>query len=176
MFLCKSYPDFSMEELENAFMKACSGEMGDFEHYQNFSPIYLGRIVTGYEELKMQAKRKYMLLEQKKLWEDYEEEKRKKLEANPMKNVFLSIAYHYKYVFLSGKLLEPTDIYKYHLRSTMEYARKYSVFLDYDSEKEMENIYLNRFFVNLPSDKIEAIEKIKHYVRSNWQDIQHAKI
>ena len=34
-----------MEQIEQAFMMACSGELGDFEHYQNFSPQYVSKII-----------------------------------------------------------------------------------------------------------------------------------
>jgi hypothetical protein len=87
IFLCKSFPTFSAEELENAFMKACAGEYGELEHYQNFSPIYVGKVIKAYEVQKMEAKRNYMRLNQKHEEEMREKEMEAKYNANPLRNL-----------------------------------------------------------------------------------------
>jgi hypothetical protein len=58
-FLCTQFPNFNKDELIEAFNLSCSGKLGDFEHFQNFSPIYIGKIINSYLTYSIQAKKKY---------------------------------------------------------------------------------------------------------------------
>jgi hypothetical protein len=71
-FLCSQYPKFTSEELEQAFMMACSGKFGSFEHYQSFSPIYIGKVINAYETSRATAYSKYKTLNQRKANEEEE--------------------------------------------------------------------------------------------------------
>lgn len=76
-YLVNSFPSFTREELNDAVMKSCSGELGEtIEHYQNFSPVYLGKIINLYTQHCVRARTKYLeqtrKIEQQKIKDELE--------------------------------------------------------------------------------------------------------
>lgn len=76
-YLVNSFPNFTREELNDAVMKSCSGELGEtIEHYQNFSPVYLGKIINLYTQHCVRARTKYLdesrKIEQQKVKDELE--------------------------------------------------------------------------------------------------------
>ena len=47
-FLCRQFPFCTIPKLEDAFIKAAAGEFGEIEHFQNFSPQYVAKIIRAY--------------------------------------------------------------------------------------------------------------------------------
>jgi hypothetical protein len=76
-FLCSQFPNFNKDELIESFNLSCSGKLGDFEHFQNFSPIYIGKIINSYLAYSVGAKKKYnqSVLELQRQEADLEKEK-----------------------------------------------------------------------------------------------------
>ena len=170
IFLCKSFPTFSAEELENAFMKACAGEYGELEHYQNFSPIYVGKVIKAYELQKMEAKRNYMRLNQKHEEEMREKEMEAKHNANPLRNLYRSICSEYT-DFVNGKYIDMSDIKKMQVKWAIEIGQAKGMFLDYVDKEISADDYLTKYFLSLPQDPKQALEKIKEDVRSNGKNM-----
>lgn len=170
VFLCKSFPLFSAEELENAFMKACAGEFGDLDHYQNFSPIYVGKVIKAYEQQKMVAKQNYMRLNAKREEELREKEMEKQYNENPLRNLFRVICSEYT-DFVNGKYVEPSDIKKIQIKFAIEIAQSKGMFTDFVDKEIDADDYLTKYFLSLPQDPKEAIEKIKQDVRNNGKNM-----
>lgn len=170
VFLCKSFPLFSAEELENAFMKACAGEFGDLDHYQNFSPIYVGKVIKFYEQHKMVAKQNYMRLNSKREEELREKEMEKQYNENPLRNLFRVICSEYT-DFVNGKYVEPSDIKKIQMKFAIEIAQSKGMFTDFVDKEIDADDYLTKYFLSLPQDPKEAIEKIKQDVRNNGKNM-----
>jgi hypothetical protein len=58
-YLANQHPTFTQEELEQAFFMASSGEFGDLEHYQSFSPMYVSKVIKAYTTKRSEAVVKY---------------------------------------------------------------------------------------------------------------------
>lgn len=170
IFLCKSFPTFSAEELENAFMKACAGEYGELEHYQNFSPIYVGKIIKSYEVQKMAAKKNYMRLNQKHEEEMREKEMEAKYNANPLRNLFRVICSEYT-DFVNGKYVGASDIKKIQIKVAIDIAKSKGMFTDFVEKEISADDYLTKYFLSLPQDPKQALEKIKEDVRNNGKNM-----
>jgi hypothetical protein len=170
MFLCKSFPTFSAEELENAFMKACAGEFGDLDHYQNFSPIYVGKLIKAYEQQKMVAKQNYMRLNQKHEEELLDKQREAKYNENPLRNLFRVICSEYT-DFVNGKYVDASDIKKIQIKVAIDIAKGKGMFFDFVEKEIKAEDYLTKYFLSLPQDPKEAIEKIKQDVRNNGKNL-----
>jgi hypothetical protein len=171
-FICTKFPNFSGEELENAFYQVCAGELGDIDHYQNFSPIYLGKIINAYDEEKMKARRNYMQLQQKKDWEEEEKKRSDYLQANALE----IISEQLKEEYLSWKektYSNITDLKKYSLQVFLDYARTKNLFVKFDADNYTHSQYLEKYFLSLPDNKDEAFKSIENYVRSYGKNILH---
>lgn len=170
LFLCKSFPTFSAEELESGFMKACAGEFGDLDHYQNFSPIYVGKVIKAYEQQKMLAKQNYMRLNAKHEEEVRDKQRQAEYNENPLRNLFRVICSEYT-DFVNGKYIDATEVKKIQIKVAMEIARSKGMFSDF-VEKEMNaDDYFAKYFLSLPQEPKEAIEKIKQDVRSHGKNL-----
>jgi len=170
IFLCKSFPTFSGEELENAFMKACAGEFGDLDHYQNFSPIYVGKLIKAYEQQKMVAKQNYMRLNQKHEEELRDKQREAQYNENPLRNLFRVICSEYT-DFVNGKYVDASDIKKIQIKVAIDIAKGKGMFSDFVEKEIKAEDYLTKYFLSLPQDPKEAIEKIKQDVRNNGKNL-----
>lgn len=170
VFLCKSFPTFSAEELENAFMKACAGEFGDLDHYQNFSPIYVGKVIKAYEQQKMVAKQNYMRLNVKHEEELRDKQRQEEYNANPLRNLFRVICSEYT-DFVNGKYVGASDIKKIQIKVAIDIAKSKGMFTDFVEKEISADDYLTKYFLSLPQDPKQAIEKIKNDVRSNGKNM-----
>lgn len=173
-FLCSQFPKFTSEELEQAFMMACSGKFGAFEHYQSFSPIYIGKVINAYETSRAEAHSKYKTLNQKKA---YEEEDRIKAEKyNPLRGAFDVIFSEYQ-KFVERKkenaVIANPDIDKMQTDIALKVCKSAGLFLNFDEKKHDSKEYLESFFVHLSQDQKTAREQIINYVRSNGKNMEH---
>ena len=172
-FLCSQYPKFTSEELEQAFMMACSGKFGTFEHYQSFSPIYIGKVINAYETSRATAYSKYKTLNQRKANE--EEDQAKAQQYNPLKGAYEVIITEYE-KYLSGKKENPSEnlkeIDKMQSDIALKLCKSAGLFLNFDEKKQDSKEYLASFFVHLSQDQKIAKEQIKNYVRSNGKNME----
>jgi hypothetical protein len=161
-FLCTRFPSFTSEQLENAFMMACSGELGgEFEHFQNFSPMYVSKVIRAYETNRFEALKKYTQLNQKHIEEQQEEQKAKNF--NPAKANYLILVDEYER-YLRGDYNDLNDIRKILIKWVVIGMQKINLFLDFDENKDIAHQYITKYFVSLPRAKEEAVLKIKQDV------------
>ena len=172
-FLCSQYPKFTSEELEQAFMMACSGKFGSFEHYQSFSPIYIGKVINAYETSRATAYSKYKTLNQRKANE--EEDQAKAQQYNPLKGAYDVIITEYE-KYLAAKKENPSEnlkeIDKMQSDIALKLCKSAGLFLNFDEKKQDSKEYLASFFVHLSQDQKLAKEQIKNYVRSNGKNME----
>lgn len=169
MFLCTQFPSCTMNQLEQGFMMACSGQLDiDLEHYQNFSPMYVSRIIKAYEGVKFEALKNYNRLEQKKKEEEEEEEKKKNFNfvestTDILYDDYLSYSEGF---FMQHKSNDISVVVK---RMLLISFQKSGLFKKYD-DKINPIEYLERYFKTLPKDKELAKKKIHEYVSTNWNN------
>ena len=169
-FLCSHFPNFTSEELENAFYKVCAGELGDIDHYQNFSPIYIGKIINAYEEKKQIAKRNYLQLLEKKKWEDLEKDRKEYFEKNALEIITTQLTEEYLN-WSNTKYEGITEFKKIYLKSLLELLQSRNLFIKYKPEECQHHEYFVKYFLSLPSNLEDAKKSIENYVRSYGKNI-----
>lgn len=168
IFLCNEYPNLTIEELEQGVQFCCSGKLGSFEHFQNFSPIYLGKIINAYQLYTSQAKTKFARL--------VEEEKRK-IKENEIEQSFdkkqgllNTILTEYDNYLKSGGYNEDSVkmLSEVVAQTCVMYLNTYD-FFQQDKKDKSPFVTLKNYFVTLPANKNEAIEQIKKDVNVCYQ-------
>lgn len=170
-FMCQKFPTFSSEELENAFMKVCAGELGNIDHFQNLSPVYIGKIIKAYEEEKHRARRAYIQQQSKKEWEELEKQRTIILEENIPSTIIDMLTQEF-ITWLDGGYSNLTLIKTHFLNSLMTLCNSYSLFIKYDPDKFSSAEYFEKYFLSLPTDKQLATKEIRKYVRSYGKNIR----
>jgi len=173
-FLCSQYPRFTSEELEQAFMMACSGKFGMLEHYQSFSPIYIGKVINAYETYRANAYSKYKILNEK--MSNEKEDKAKAEKYNPLRGAYdVLITEYEKFIFVKKEIPSPNfqDIDKLQNDIALKVCKSAGLFLDFDEKKHDSKEYLTAFFLHLSQDEKIAKEQIKNYVRSNGKNMEY---
>lgn len=167
-FLCTQFPNFNKDELIEAFNLACSGKLGDFEHFQNFSPIYIGKIINSYLAYCINTKRKFneSVSQLKRDEEVLEKEK----QYDRFEGAMQSLVLEYNTYLKSRKkredgVIENTYLINkdfscklcYKLLSNIGFFSKEVI------EKKSGNALqiMEDYFLDLPNDYNEAIKKIK---------------
>jgi hypothetical protein len=118
----------------------------------------------------MEAKRNYMRLNQKHEEEMREKEMEAKHNANPLRNLYRSICSEYT-DFVNGKYIDMSDIKKMQVKWAIEIAQGKGMFLDFVDKEMSADDYLTKYFLSLPQDPKQALEKIKDDVRSNGKNM-----
>lgn len=170
-FLCTRFPYNSMEQIEQAFMMACSGELGDFEHYQNFSPQYVSKIIKAHDTQRSLAMRKYREIKEKKELDELSKEKAKAFDIFQATLDVLRTEYD-KWLKSNGN--KPNDSQEYQSTIAVRFGQKIGLFKDYNEKEIYASEYLSRLFVSLqvPS-KENTFGAVEKYVRSNGKNMEH---
>lgn len=170
-FLVSEFPNISSEELEQGFYFCCSGKLGSFEHFQNFSPLYIGKIINAYQTHTAQIKIKYnrLIAEQKEEQKRQIESENYDVEKGAM-DVLITEYLNYK---KTGHYDKENDNYNSYVEimaqsCVMLLQRSFSFFGDDDRRIEPTE-RLKEYFKKLPSDKESAIEQIKKDINVCYQ-------
>jgi hypothetical protein len=171
-FLCTKFPMCTLIKLEDSFMRACAGEFGEIEHFQNFSPQYISKIIRAYEAVSKLAIQKYR---RKKESEELEKQNKEKAEKyNPVEGIIQTLktecARHRK-----KKLQEFNDFDNYSSKWAIDMAQKLGLFNDYDEKKEIASHYLRKLFFTLHSQNKNTEQAIEQYVRGNCKNMEHTR-
>lgn len=171
-FICVKFPTISLQELEKAFMNACSGQYGDVEHYQNFSPIYVAKILGMYIKDKNSAISKYNQLNDKKLREEEAQEKNKKYD--PIQGAINVLFTEYqKFIKIKTEQRVASDFEMIQSDVAMRVCQSVGLFKKYDPKTSLSIDYLSKKFVTLPSDDENKIKEIlTNYVRSHGKGME----
>lgn len=170
-FLCTRFPFNSMEQLEQAFMMACSGELGDFEHYQNFSPIYVSKIIKAHDTQRSIAMRKYRNIQEQRELDYISKEKAKAFDIFQGTLDILKTEFD-KWLKNNGN--KPSESQEYQSTIAIRFGQKIGLFKDYNEKESYAHEYLGKFFLilTMPSqDKDFGL--VEKYVRSNGKNLEH---
>ena len=177
-FLCSQFPMMTKEELHEAINMTCGGKFGDIEHYQSFSPIYLGKVINAYTKHSVEAKKKYQQLENQKISDLKTQEKEQAY--NRYRGAYEVLVKEFKeFVELKREMVKDEyvkdedrlGIKEFSLKICYEMLKRIKFFTD---EKIVENNddgikIMQSYFLSLPTNYKEALEKLKQdmYVCSN---------
>ena len=167
-FLCTQFPNFNKDELIEAFNLSCSGKLGDFEHFQNFSPIYIGKIINSYLTYSIQAKKKYN--EEIRKLESVELTNQREKEYDRYKGAMQSLVLEYNTYLKSRKKREDGVVENHYLinkdfscKLCFNLLNNIGFFPKEIMEKKNGNPLqiMEDYFLDLPNDYNKALEKIK---------------
>lgn len=171
-FLCTKFPMCTLVKLEDSFMRACAGEFGEIEHYQNLSPQYVSKIIRSYEGVSKLAIQKYRKKKESEELEKINSEKAK--QYNPIAGIISTIQVECER-HRKKKLSDFNDFDNYSSKWTIDMAQKLGLFLDFDAEKESHADYLRKLFVTLHKQNKNTAQAIEQYVRSNSKNMEHRR-
>lgn len=163
-FLCQQFPNVSMKKIEDAFMKVSAGELGFIEHFQQFSPTYMAKVIRAYEAQSKAALSKYMKHLEKH--EAEEESKRKAKNYNPIDGAISALKlelqkHHAKH------LDEFTAFDDFQSKTTVEIGQRIGLFGKFDADEISHKKYLRNFFKWLLRNEMDSDKAIDGYVREN---------
>lgn len=163
-FLCQQFPNLTMKKIEDAFMKVSSGELGFIEHFQQFSPTYVSKVIRAYETQSKAALSKYMKHLEK--YEAEEESKRKAKSYDPIQGVISALKLELKKHH--DKSLDDFNAFDdFQSRATIELGQKINLFMRFDPKEITEKRFLRNFFKWLLQNELDSDKAIENYVKSN---------
>jgi hypothetical protein len=118
----------------------------------------------------MVAKQNYMRLNAKHEEEVRDKQRQAEYNENPLRNLFRVICSEYT-DFVNGKYIEPTDIKRIQIKFAMDIAKSKGMFSDFVEKEMSADDYFSKYFLSLPQEPKEAIEKIKQDVRSHGKNL-----
>ena len=166
-YLKESYKDFSIQEISHALMIGLQGRLNiDMEHYQNFSPIYLSKILNAYK-----IYRNKLIIKYRKEKEEYFDKKNKKIPSKKetLNNIFLITQNLYADFILQEETFIENKFHKIKVAVIYDLLLKNKIIKGIDLNKyekiKLENRsdakleYIYNFFLRLKEKKIT----IKNY-------------
>jgi hypothetical protein len=179
-FTISEYPFFNSEELEQSFYFACSGKLGDLEHFQNFSPIYVGKVINLYTQYTSGLKIKFQR-EQEQVMNQIEREKKNET-YNVLEGATQSLLAEYENYLKTAKYDEESDNYNPYVEimaqtCVMLLNKSLNFFNEMGINGSSHIELLSNYFLTLPTELHEANNQIKHdcnvcYQRKNNQPDQ----
>ena len=169
-FLCTQFPNCTATKLETAFYKVSSGELGEIEHFQSFSPSYIAKVIRAYESFSKAAMSKYRRL--KEAEEAELEAKEKARQYDPIAGFVVTLKAEYERH--CKKTLDKFNSFDEHLSNwTVQSGQKIGLFTDYDENELYPHKYISLFFIGLRKNNQDVAQAIENYVRSNGKNMEH---
>jgi hypothetical protein len=169
-FLCRQFPFCTITKLEDAFMKAAAGELGEIEHYQNFSPQYIAKTIKAYESISKAALKKYYQEKEKEELEQLSRERAKNYD--PVQSCIgilkTECERHRK-----KKIENFSEMDIYLSRWAIQAGLKLGLFSDFNSDEITEERYLRQLFINLHKANKNTDKAIEEYVFNNRKNMEH---
>ena len=159
-YLANQHPTFTQEELEQAFFMASSGEFGELEHYQSFSPMYVSKIINVYT-----AKRSEAVVKYRSKLQELENAKQHEIKAqnyDSVKGCIEAICSQYDVYLRYDEIVSNEDKMPYQeVRASIaiQMGQRIGLFKDYN-EKESAFHFFKRIFDPLPKKDADKVKKI----------------
>lgn len=166
-YLANQHYKFTQEELEQAFFMTSSGELGELEHYQSFSPMYVSKVINMYSTKRSEAVVKYRFKLDELESEEQRQEKAKNY--NPIDGCVQAICTQYDAYLNYDDVISNDDKIPFEearASIAIQMGQRLGMFNDYNN-KETAFHFFKRIFDPLPkhsADKIKII--ISQWVRS----------
>jgi hypothetical protein len=163
-FLCRQFPYCTIPKLEDAFMKAAAGELGENEHYQSFSPQYIAKTIRSYENISKAAMKKYFQEREKQELEDLSNQRAKNYD--PIQGCIDILKTEYQRH--RAKKIEQFNVMDVYLsRWAIQAGLKLGLFNDFNADEITEERYLRQLFVRLFKANADMNSAIEQYVYTN---------
>jgi hypothetical protein len=166
-YLANQHPTFTQEELEQAFFMASSGEFGDLEHYQSFSPMYVSKVIKAYTTKRSEAIVKYRSKLDEVKSEEEREEKAKNYDV--VSGCIEAICVQYDAYLRYDEIKSDEDKMPFEeVRASIavKMGQRIGLFNDYNS-KESAFHFFKRIFDPLPKQSADEVKSIiAKWVRS----------
>ncbi len=173
-YLHSQHPTFTLEELEQSFLMASSGEFGELEHYQTFSPMYVSKIINTYGSRRAIAVSKYRELEN--TFQAQKEITEKQRNYNAVEGCITAICTQYdkflKYDIISQDI-DKLGLEEFSAKIAIELAQRLGLFADFNPKEESAFDFFKRIFqpiANYEPDKSKKI--IGMWVKSKVAEVQ----
>lgn len=159
-YLANQHPAFTQEELEQAFFMASSGEFGELEHYQSFSPMYVSKVINAYT-----AKRSEAVVKYRSKLEEMESEKRSEAQAknyDSVKGCIEAICIQYDAYLRYDEIISNEDKMPFEearASIAIQMGQRIGLFQDYD-KKETAFHFFKRIFETLPKQNADDVKNI----------------
>ena len=169
-FLCSKFQYCTLDKLEDAFMKSAAGELGELEHFQNFSPQYVAKTIKAYEAVSKAAMKRYNQERERQQLEEISKEKAKKYDPvqGCIEILKTECEKHRK-----KQIKDFHEMDNYTSRWAIQAGLKLGLFSDYDSNEITEQRYLRELFVNLHKSNKDMDKAIENYVLNNRKNMEH---
>lgn len=163
-FLVSQHATFTQDELEQAFFMAASGEFGELEHYQSFSPTYVSKIINSYTARRADAMTKYRT----KLEDAESEQKRteKEKEYDALNGCIEVVCCQYDAYLNYEAIMSNEDKIPFQearAAIAIKMGQKLGLFKDYRA-KETALMFFKRVFDVLPKKEPNEVK----FMISNW--------
>jgi hypothetical protein len=168
-FLCRQFPFCTVTKLEDAFMKSAAGELGELEHFQNFSPQYIAKTIKAYETISKMAMKKYLQEKEKHELEELSKERAKNYD--PVKGC-IEILKSECEKHRRKKLEEFNEMDDHTSKWAIRAGLKLGLFSDYDPNENTDRRYLRELFINLHKSNKDTDKAIENYVLNNRKNME----
>ena len=166
-YLASQHPTFTQEELEQGFFMASSGELGELEHYQSFSPMYVSKVIKAYTTKRSEAVVKYRSKLDDVKSEAEREEKAKNYDV--VSGCIEAICIQYDTYLRYDEVMSDEDKMPFEeIRASIaiQMGQRIGLFSDY-KEKETAFHFFKRIFEPLPKQSADEVKSIiAKWVRS----------
>jgi hypothetical protein len=169
-FLCRQFPFCTIGKLEDSFMKLAAGELGEIEHFQNFSPQYIAKTIKAYESISKAAMKKYLQEKEKNELEEISKERAKNYD--PVKGCIEILKTECE-KHRRKKIEEFHAMDNYTSEWAIKAGKKIGLFEDYNPDEITEQRYLRELFVNLHKSNKDMDKAIENYVLDNRKNMEH---
>lgn len=160
-YLANQHPTFTQDELEQAFFMTSSGEFGELEHYQSFSPNYVSKIINLYSSRRADALSKYNQRLDEKM--SYEERIEKQKNYDSVQGCIETICSQYDSFLKNPQLQVMDDLYGLHDtrgKIAIELAQRLGLFHDFNEKEENSIDFFARIFQPLTKYEVDVAKKI----------------
>lgn len=160
-YLANQHSTFTQEELEQAFFMASSGEFGEVEHYQSFSPMYVSKIINAYITKRSEAMVNYYAKVQQ-----FENQKNNEIQEknyDKVKGFIEVICLQYDCYLRYDEIIANED--KRPLEETraeiaIQMGQRLGFFQDFKQGGELAIEFFKRIFDPLPKQDANEVKKI----------------
>ena len=159
-YLANQHSKFTQEELEQAFFMASSGEFGELEHYQSFSPMYVSKVINAYSTKRSEAIVKYRSKLEEMKSDEEREEKAKNYDA--VSGCIEAICTQYDAYLRYEEIMSNEDKMPFEearASIAIQMGQRLGLFQDYNN-KETAFHFFKRIFDPLPKQSADEVKVI----------------
>jgi hypothetical protein len=164
MFLHKQFPHCTKEKLEDAFMQFAAGDLGEINHFGQFSSVFVAKVIKAYERTSKAALMKYQRLQDERAAQEKAQQEAQLYD--PIMGAVLALQRE-REKHRKKNLDEFNDFDNVQSKWTIEICQKVGILKKYDPNEITEKRYLQNFFAWLLKNAKDENLAIERYVKTN---------